>query len=258
MLNFNQKRRKNNEIRNDVGENFSFNNFETQREVYKKIRGTTQKIQKSLITSNNDLSIKKKGYTRSQFHLTKEQMIELIKNTEKLRDKIIIRLLVYCGLRRFEVAKIRIEDVNLETKIIIILGKKNIERLAIIFSNQLIEDLKIYIKRELNNKKQGYLFPAVSSINKKGHITYTVINKIVAKSGCKAHLKNPIPELKNINPHILRHSCARILKDRGLSLEVIQKVLGHISYKTTMDLYGTKSISEMDEELKEKVGDIFE
>jgi len=200
---------------------------------------------------------KKKGHTRSQFHLTAEQIKLLIKNTEKIRDKIIIKLLAYCGLRRFELAKIRIEDINFETNKIRIMGKKNIERLATIFSDQLAEDLKTYITYVLNNKKQGFLFPAVSSLNKKGHISSTGINRIVAKSGHRAQLNNPIPELKNINPHILRHSCARILKDKGLSLEVVQKVLGHLSYKTTMDLYGTKSISEMDEELKEKVGDVF-
>ncbi len=48
-----------------------------------------------------------------------------------------------------------------------------------------------------------------------------------------------------------------ILKDRGLSLEVIQKVLGHLSYKTTMDVYGTKSIKEVGNELEDKVGDLF-
>ncbi|GAG31112.1 unnamed protein product, partial [marine sediment metagenome] len=138
-----------------------------------------------------------------------------------------------------------------------IFGKKNIERLATIFSDQLMDDLKIYLRYVLDNKKQGHLFPAVSSLNTKDHISPTEINRIVAKAGHRAHLNNPIPELKNINPHILRHSCARILKDKGLSLEVVQKVLGHLSYKTTMDLYGTKSISEMDDELKEKVGDIF-
>ena len=109
----------------------------------------------------------------------------------------------------------------------------------------------------LGGSKDGYLFPAVSSLNNKGHISTTEINRIVAKAGHRAQLENPVPELKNINPHILRHSCARILKDRGLSLEVVQKVLGHLSYKTTMDLYGTKSISEMDDELKEKMGDLF-
>ena len=196
-------------------------------------------------------SVKKKGHTRSQFNLTEEQIKLLIKHTEKLRDKIIIKLLAYCGLRRFELAKIRIEDLNLETNKIRIFGKKNIERLATIFSDQLAEDLKVYTRHVLNNTKQGYLFPAVSSLNKKGHISPTEINRIVAKAGHRANLKNPIPELKNINPHILRHSCARILKDKGLSLEVVQKVLGHLSYKTTMDLYGTQSISELDEELKE-------
>lgn len=200
---------------------------------------------------------KKKGHTRSQFHLTEDQIKLLIKSAEKLRDKVIIKLLAYCGLRRFELAKIKIEDLNIETRKIRILGKKNIERLATIFSDQLAEDLKIYLRYVLNNPKQGYLFPSVSSLNKKGHIASTEINRIVAKAGHRAHLNNPIPELKNINPHILRHSCARILKDKGLSLEVVQKVLGHLSYKTTMDLYGTKSISEMDDELKKKVGDIF-
>ena len=199
----------------------------------------------------------KKGHSRSQFHLSEEQIKQLIKHADKLRDKVIIKLLAYCGLRRFELAKIKISDVNLETNKISIRGKKNIDRLATMFSDQLVEDLKIYMQYVLNNAKQGYLFPAVSSLNDKEHITPTQINRIVAKAGHRAQLNNPIPELKNINPHILRHSCARILKDRGLSLEVVQRVLGHLSFKTTMDLYGTKSISEMDTELKEKMGNLF-
>jgi integrase len=199
----------------------------------------------------------KRGHSRSQFHLSEQEIKLLIKHAGKLRDKLIIKLLAYCGLRRFELAKIKIEDIDLKTNKIKILGKKNIHRLATIFSDQLQEDLKIYMQYVLNNTKTGYLFPAVSSLNESEHITPTQINRIVAKAGQRAQLHNPIPELKNINPHILRHSCARILKDKGLSLEVVQKVLGHLSYKTTMDLYGTKSISEMDQELKEKVGDIF-
>lgn len=198
----------------------------------------------------------KKGHSRSQFHLSEDQIKFLIKHADKLRDKVIIKLLAYCGLRRFELAKIKIEEINFETAKIQILGKKGIARLATIFSDQLLEDLKLYHQYVLNNSG-GYLFPAVSSLNERGHISPTEINRIVAKAGKRAQINNPIPELKNINPHILRHSCARILKDRGLSLEVVQKVLGHLSYKTTMDLYGTKSISEMDDELKEKMGNVF-
>ncbi len=201
--------------------------------------------------------VARKGHSRSQFHLTEEQVRLLIRHAEKFRDKIIIKLLAYCGLRRFEVAKIRIEDVNLETRKIRIVGKKGIERLATIFSDQLIDDLKVYLQYVLDGRKEGYLFPAVSRLNRHGHIAPAEINRIVSRAGQRARLENPVPELKNINPHLLRHSCARILKDRGLTLEVVQRVLGHLSFKTTMDLYGTKSISEMDEELKEKVGDLF-
>ncbi len=203
---------------------------------------------------------KKKGqrvHFRSQFHLTTEQIKFLIKHTDKLRDKIIIKLFAYCGLRRFELAKIKIEDIDFNTNKISIIGKKKISRVATIFSDQLVDDLKLYIRYVLQDKKQGHLFPAVSTLNEKEHITPTQINRIVAKAGKRAQLENPVPELKNINPHILRHSCARILKDKGLSLEVVQKVMGHTSFKTTMDLYGTKTIFEMDDELKEKVGDVF-
>lgn len=199
----------------------------------------------------------KKRHSRSQFNLTIDQIKLLIKHTDKLRNKIIIKLLAYCGLRRFELAKIKIGDINFETNKIQILGKRNIQRLATLFSDQLVEDLKLYIQYVLNDVKQGYLFPAVSSLNQQGHISFTEINRIVAKAGLRAQLNNPNPDLKNINPHILRHSCARILKDKGLSLEVVQGVLGHLSYKTTMDLYGKKSISQMDEELQEKVGNVF-
>jgi len=86
----------------------------------------------------------KRGHSRSQFHLTEEQIRLLIKHTDKLRDKVIIKLLAYCGMRRFELAKIKIEEMDLDTAKIRILGKKNIERLATIFSDQLLEDLKIY------------------------------------------------------------------------------------------------------------------
>ena len=44
-----------------------------------------------------------------------------------------------------------------------------------------------------------------------------------------------------------RHSIARFLKSKRFSAEWIQNFLGHESYKTTMDMYGTLSIDEMQE-----------
>lgn len=74
-----------------------------------------------------------------------------------------------------------------------------------------------------------------------------IVNHIVQQVGIKAGIGNPNPRLQRLNPHIFRHSIARWLKSQGFTAEWIQNFLGHQSYKTTMDMYGTISIDEMQE-----------
>ena len=84
-------------------------------------------------------------------------------------------------------------------------------------------------------------------------LTTRRINYIVQRAGERAEIKNPNPALTHINPHIFRHSIARYLKSKGFSAEWIQNFLGHASFKTTMDMYGTISIDEMQEEAEKKL-----
>jgi integrase len=74
-----------------------------------------------------------------------------------------------------------------------------------------------------------------------------LVNTIVQKVGESAGVTNPNPGRAQLNPHIFRHSIARYLKSKGFSAEWIQNFLGHQSYQTTMDMYGTISIDEMQE-----------
>jgi len=78
------------------------------------------------------------------------------------------------------------------------------------------------------------------------------INKIVAKAGRRTGITNPNPRLKHINPHIFRHSIASYLKNKGFSAEWIQNFLGHAFYNMTMDMYGTLSIDEMQQETEKR------
>jgi integrase len=75
-------------------------------------------------------------------------------------------------------------------------------------------------------------------------LSLRTINNIVAMIGKNAGIENPNPRYKNITPHLFRHSLARNWKREGGSLETLQKILGHESFQTTMDLYGTQSIKE--------------
>ncbi len=82
-----------------------------------------------------------------------------------------------------------------------------------------------------------------------------IVNHIVEQVGVRAGIDNPNPRLTHLNPHIFRHSIARWLKSSGFSAEWIQNFLGHQSYKTTMDMYGTISIDEMQEVAQQKLGE---
>ena len=79
------------------------------------------------------------------------------------------------------------------------------------------------------------------------------MNYITESIGKRAGIENPNPRLKHINPHIFRHSISRYLKTKGFSAEWVQNFLGHESYKTTMDMYGTLSIDEMQVEAERKL-----
>jgi site-specific recombinase XerD len=74
-----------------------------------------------------------------------------------------------------------------------------------------------------------------------------LVNYIVATLSAKAGVTNPNPRLRHLNPQLFRHAIARFLKSKGFSAEWMQNSLGHESYRTTMDMYGTLSIDEMQE-----------
>lgn len=82
-----------------------------------------------------------------------------------------------------------------------------------------------------------------------------MVNHIIEKTGDVAGIENPNPARAHLNPHLFRHSIARFLKSKGFTAEWIQNFLGHESYKTTMDMYGTISIDEMQEVAAQKLGE---
>ena len=86
-------------------------------------------------------------------------------------------------------------------------------------------------------------------------LSLRLVNHIVQRIGEEAGITNPNPRLKYLNPHIFRHSIACFLKSKGFSAEWVQNFLGHQSYKTTMDMYGTISIDEMQEIAAQKLGE---
>lgn len=155
--------------------------------------------------------------------LTKEEikrMIEVIKNS---KHKLLIKLTYGSGLRVSEVVKLKICDLDLDQGIIHVkCGKRRKDRNTII-PNNLIEELKSYIKFRRDNNP--YLFPG---IGENEHLSIRSAQKIVKRAATLAGIN------KRVYVHALRHSFATHLLENGVDIKNIAELLGHNRLDTTM------------------------
>ncbi len=186
----------------------------------------------------------KSQFKAGDFTLSEQEVKVIIHSTNSFRDRTILKALYYGGLRREEATELNIKDIDFQHQRMNVIGKFGKLRIVTLFDFEFMGDLKHLI----GSKTEGKVFCKSDG----SKLTPRMINKIVMKAGEKANLQHPNPNMKHINPHLFRHSIARHLKSRGLLIEAIQKFLGHASYKTTMDTYGTMGVDEMQLHFKKK------
>lgn len=178
------------------------------------------------------------------YHLQLSEIKKLFFTTNSFRDRCLLKSLFWAGLRREEAVNLDVRDIDFERKRIKVRGKGDKIRTVPIIDDEFLHD----IKHLLGGRTDG---PVFSKSNGQ-QLTVRMVNHITRIAGEKAGLKNPNPKLQHINPHIFRHSIARFLKSKGFAAEWVQNFLGHASYKTTMDMYGTLSIDEMQQEAEKR------
>lgn len=155
-----------------------------------------------------------------------EDSIDLSK-AEGARNRAIIEVLFSCGLRVSELVNMKLSDLYLEDRVLLVRGKGNKERLVPV-SNKAIADLKRwFFDRNLMKIKPGeddYVF-----LNRRGaHLTRTMILIMVKRQAEEVGIK------KTISPHTFRHSFATALLQGGADLRSIQAMLGHEKIDTTL------------------------
>ena len=141
------------------------------------------------------------------------------------RDLLILEMLYGTGVRVGELVNIKVKDIDLSSKSILILGKGNKERI-VTYGEYCEEALVTYLNdgyHRLNIKNEEFLF-----LNKNGGVITErgvryVLEQIIKKTSLN----------KNISPHMLRHSFATHLLNEGCDLITVQILLGHESIKAT-------------------------
>jgi integrase/recombinase XerD len=171
--------------------------------------------------------------------LTQEEIKQLFTACEyshkrarlRQRDKVILVLLYSCGLRRNEVVNIKISDILFDKNLILVRKGKNYkERFVPInpYNLKMIEEYIYDFRPQFNN----YKATEALLVNFRGEPLHGAslcnrLNAIVQATN------NPQLKTKNPTPHILRHSIATHLLEKGASIETISQFLGHTSLEST-------------------------
>jgi integrase/recombinase XerD len=160
---------------------------------------------------------------------------DVVWNSKNFQDMLIIKILIYTGVRVSELINIKLSDVNLlNCQIRINQGKGKKDRI-VPFPEGFKEALGIHCSNTVKNNAV-YLFE--SSWKKK--YTDRGIRKMLAKYATKAGLK------VSMSPHKLRHFLFTWLKKQGIDDALIQPYSGHESRKT-LEIYSKLSISDAQE-----------
>ena len=141
------------------------------------------------------------------------------------RDLLLLEMLYATGVRVGELVSIKVSDIDLGRRNVIILGKGNKER-YVTYGEYCEDILKLYLKDgrvSLNQNNNDYLFLN----NNGGELTERGVRYILDKLIQKTSIN------KNISPHMIRHSFATHLLNEGCDLITVQKLLGHESIKAT-------------------------
>lgn len=156
--------------------------------------------------------------------LSREELLQLFGGALNPKHRLILRLIYGSGLRRAEVVNLRIEDIDTrdgKCRIRINNSKGSKDRYTVL-STKVLEEMRTYF---VACRPKVYLFNG----QKKGQpVSFGLLRHITLKAKERSGITKPV------NLHILRHCFASHALEDGMSLRVLQEVLGHTSIQTTM------------------------
>jgi integrase/recombinase XerD len=156
--------------------------------------------------------------------LSEEEVTKLIESACSSYHRVILTTLYATGMRRSELARLKIQDVDSHRMVIHIRQGKGGRDRDVTLSPRLLEVLRAYWEWR---KPKVYLFPSLLRRRVEQPIHSKTIWYAVREAARRAGIQ------KKITPHTLRHSWATHLLERGTDLKTIQVLLGHVDLETT-------------------------
>lgn len=179
------------------------------------------------------LGIKRLKTRKNVIHrLSRDEEQKLIACAYRENDShgLLLKTLFLTGARVSEFVALKAEDFYLDEQMILIKKGKGGKSRYVPILPELAQELKTH----LGSRQSGYIFES----NRHTKFTTRRIQQIVKETAARAGIT------KKVHPHLLRHTVATFLLEKGLPLEQIQKFLGHSKIETTQ-IYAESSTEMM-------------
>ncbi|MBR3672768.1 MAG: tyrosine-type recombinase/integrase [Clostridia bacterium] len=152
-----------------------------------------------------------------------DENIEIMRDDCKLiRDLVIIELLYSTGIRVGELVNLNKADINFEDRSCVVQGKGNKQR-EVYFDARTKIHLKQYLDSRVDNNDALF----VSKNKPYQRLSISGIERIVRNIGIDTNINR-------VHPHKFRRTLATMAIDKGMPIEQVQKLLGHVKIETTM------------------------
>ena len=164
--------------------------------------------------------------------LTLAEINNLYEHCITAHERAMLSLAYGLGMRVGEIEKMKIEDVKLKDKIMIIPSGKGNKRRVIPMSPGVIKDLSDYYYQEYETLTKGKKYDQKEQaflLNKNG----SRMREYTMNKNLKRIIEKTTIEDKNITMHSLRHSIASHLIEQGLPVDQVRQFLGHSQLETT-------------------------
>jgi integrase/recombinase XerD len=140
------------------------------------------------------------------------------------RSSTAVRLMIATGIRVGELCKIRVDDVSPDGRSLRIHGKGARDRVAYVSDTDLRADLEKLVRwHRGNGSAGGNLFLNRRGLPMKPQSVRSELRRYSTRAGTA----------RRITPHMLRHTAATLLIERGVDIRFVQRLLGHSSIATT-------------------------
>ena len=178
------------------------------------------------ITVGMPSKIQKIPYPKSEkklpIVLSQEEVQKMFNVCDNLKHKVILALLYSCGLRASELINLKWSNIDRSRMVINVVGGKGNKDRQVMLDGSLIPLLEKYWREY---KTKSYV---LDGQGKNEQYSKTSINQVMKQLSEKAGIN------KRVYTHLMRHNCFTHMVEKGVDINIIQKIAGHSNVKTTL------------------------